>query len=791
MNGLMDGRARVAGAAWLATLASAAALLPLIDGSDWLVQTSVLLAVQSGIGVLLRWRGMPAAGTVAVQVLASLLMLTMVSVPEHAAAGILPGPAALDALGQLLADGADDISRYVAPAPATDGIRLMVFGGVLFVGLLVDLLAGPLRGAAAAGLPLLALYSVAAGVAQDDGGWPYFLTAAAGYLVLLLAEGRDRLGRWGRFLTGPGDGRAPTPHDRALGAAPRARAGRRIGALTLGVAVLAPAMLPSLGGGILDLNENGGRGGGGGEATSVNPVVALQDQLNRPQNREVLTYTTDSPSASEMYLRLIALDTFDGEEWTSARWIENEVPRAPWPVPGLAPDVAGHEVLTRVEAAGSYAQASLPVPYPARWIEAGGGWLFDRGSQTLASDDEDLTTMGLAYDVRHLLVRPTAAQLANAPAAAQDWASYFTRLPEDLDPAVRAAALEVTAGAANDYERAVALQDWFTREGGFRYDTSVESGTGADAIVTFLDNREGFCVHFAFTMATMARSLGIPAQVAVGFTPGLRQGDGSFQVGTHNAHAWPELYFEGVGWVRFEPTPGQGSAPEYTRPEPALPDPEEPDRQELPQPEPQRPEEAATPTAPESCAPGEEGCGALPDLADGDQGGAGFPVRPALWAGGGLLVALVLAAPLLWRRRATGRRLAPEAGTLAAWRELNDTAWDFGIPPQPWETPRQAAERVVRAARLPDEPAAAVRRVATAVEEELYAPHPPRQARALAHDVRAAAGALRSGSGRWGALRASLLPRSAMRVTRAVAERRTAAARRLGEQLARLTARRR
>ena len=57
----------------------------------------------------------------------------------------------------------------------------------------------------------------------------------------------------------------------------------------------------------------------------------------------------------------------------------------------------------------------------------------------------------------------------------------------------------------------------------------------------------------------MARSVGMPARVAVGFTPGLTQGDGSRVVLGRNAHAWPEVWFDGIGWVPFEPTPGRGA----------------------------------------------------------------------------------------------------------------------------------------------------------------------------------------------------------------------------------------
>ncbi|MDT0346530.1 transglutaminaseTgpA domain-containing protein [Streptomyces litchfieldiae] len=789
----MDGRIRIACAAWLATLAAAGALLPLIDGSDWLVQAAILLAAQTGVGMLLRWRGVAGAITAAAQAVVSLLLLTLVCVPEYATGGLLPGPAAFDQFGRLLTTGAEDISHYVAPAPATDGIRLMVFGGVLIIGLLVDMLAVPLRSAASAGLPLLALYSVAAGVAQEDSGWPYFLCAAAGYLVLLLAEGRDRVGKWGRFLAGPGRGRQLTANDGALAGGPRARAGRRIGAVTLGVAVLAPALLPSLGEGLLDLEENGGSGRGGpGRINAVNPVVALQDQLTRPANETVLTYETNSPAPSEMYLRLVALDEFTGEEWRSSGWYEDRVPEAPWPVPGLTAGVPTTTVTTTITAEDNYAQSSLPVPYPARSIETtGDDWLFDRGSGTLVSDDPELTSRGRTYEVEHLLVAPTTDQLAGAPDPPAELQEYYTRVPGNLPSQVLSTALEVTADATNDYERAVALQDWFTQEGGFRYETAVTSGSGIDAIVNFLNQKEGFCVHFAFTMATMARTLDIPAQVAVGFTPGSRQASGSYEVGTHNAHAWPELYFEGVGWVRFEPTPGQGSVPEYSHEEtPAQPDqdrPGEPSEEASPS----RPEPSASSSAPDRCDPAADGtCGNQPRTPESDDDEAGLPVWPLIWTGGGLLAVLALAAPMLWRTRVRARRLAPDAGPLAAWRELNDTAWDHGIAPQPWETPRQLAHRVVRVAELPEEPAAAVLRVATAVETELYAPHGTPPDRRLVHDVRAAAAGLRAGAGRWERLRALLLPRSAIRVMHGLSERRLAARARARAGVARALARR-
>ncbi|GAA1920172.1 DUF3488 and transglutaminase-like domain-containing protein [Streptomyces sodiiphilus] len=776
------GQLRITAAAWAATLAAAAAMLPVVEGAGWLVQAAVLLAIQSGAGAAARWQGLRGPLVLSAQVLVSALLITVVTVPEHATAGVLPGPGALDALGLLLSTGAEDVARYVAPAPLTPGIQLMLVGGVLLIGLLTDLLAVTLHSAASAGLPLLALYSVAAGVGQDGPTWPYFLCAAAGFLLLLLVEGRDRLARWGAHLSRPGGA------ERSVPALPRSPSGRRIGALTLGIAVLAPALLPSLDGGLLDLSgSGGGRAAGSADAlASVNPVVALQDQLNRPRDRTVLTYRSDTDRPQELYLRLVALDAFDGEEWRSSRWWSDTAPAAPWPVPGLAPGVATSTVITSVQAGDTYAQPSVPVPYPAVGVFAAGDWAFDQGSQTLVSGDRDLTVQGLGYQVEHLLVEPTAQQLAMAPPPAdEELRRHFTEVPGALPAEVGQLAREVTAGAVNDHERAVALQNWFTRDGGFRYDTDVRAGTGSEAIVSFLQQREGFCIHFAFAMAAMARTLDIPAQVAVGFTPGRQTGAGTYQVGIHNAHAWPELYFEGVGWVRFEPTPGQGSTPAHTRPDSASPDRDSPSRPDRPEQQPDPQDPRASEENEERCDPALEpgACPAGPELDLGTgSGSAGAAPLPVVWvAGGALLLVLLAAAPPLWRAGARSRRLRPSAGPEAAWQELRDTAWDLGLPPHRTDTPRQTARRLSDTCRLTGPAREAVHELALAVEEDRYAPAGLRKApRPAADAVRTACAGLRAAAGRRQRLRAALLPHSAVRVIRAGAAQRMRAARAAG-----------
>ena len=132
----------------------------------------------------------------------------------------------------------------------------------------------------------------------------------------------------------------------------------------------------------------------------------------------------------------------------------------------------------------------------------------------------------------------------------------FLGLPDDVPDTVSDTAAEVTAGATTDYDRLIALQNWFRDN--FEYSTEVQSGHGNDAIENFLQIRKGYCEQFAATFAVMARTLGIPSRVAVGYTQGRLRSDGWYSVLGRNSHAWPEIWFDGIGWVDFEPTPQRG-----------------------------------------------------------------------------------------------------------------------------------------------------------------------------------------------------------------------------------------
>ncbi|MEU9193425.1 DUF3488 and transglutaminase-like domain-containing protein [Streptomyces hundungensis] len=769
----MSGRGRLALCAYLATVLAACSMLPLVDPASWILQAAFLLAIVAGVGALARRVPLARPLTVLAQLVVALLLLTLVFARHQALGGVLPGPHAVERLNSLLQQGTSDVGQYAIPAPATPGIRLMMVGGVLIIGLAVDALAVTFRSAAPAGLPLLALYSVAAGLSSGGASWLWFVLAAAGYLLLLLAEGRDRLSQWGRVFGGAA--RAPGRAQQGVfdNAAPLApvRTGRRIGVLALGIALVIPALLPALDGGLLGGAGGGGGGdGSGGTISAVNPLVSLQNSLNQPEDREVLRYNTNAEDTKELYLRIVALDEFDGASWKSS---ERRIKDVPDPLPrpdGLSPVVATTEVQTSVSAAGWYAQSWLPMPFPATQVKIKGDWRFEPVGRTLVGDRKQ-TTRGAQYTVGSLLIRPTAAQLANAAAPPADLLKEYTRVPDSLPSVVSATARQVTGGAANNYEKAVKLQDWFSTNGGFTYNTRVQSGSGTEAIANFLQEKEGFCVHFSFSMAAMARTLGIPARVAVGFTPGTPRADGTMSVGLRDAHAWPELYFQGVGWTRFEPTPTRGTAPDYTRqqaPAGSPSSPAEPSRRASTEP-------SAAPSVADSCPPaarrlGDCGPSAAAGVAAPTDGGPSASALLGVALGAVVLLVLPLL-PLLWRTRIRARRLGSGgrtpadavARTLAAWQEITDTAWDHGILPDESQTPRKAAARVVRLGGLDGAAAESAHRAASAVEQVLYAPV-PQPTPGLVDDVARVTSGLRARATRRQTLRAILAPRSAVRV---------------------------
>ena len=121
-----------------------------------------------------------------------------------------------------------------------------------------------------------------------------------------------------------------------------------------------------------------------------------------------------------------------------------------------------------------------------------------------------------------------------------------------------ASARRVTRRAETPYAAVLALEAWFRQTGGFRYDETPPKAQKPPLVAFVTRTKAGYCQHFAGAMAAMLRMLGIPARVAVGFTSGTND-EGTWVVTDHDAHAWVEVWFAGIGWIPFDPTPGRGT----------------------------------------------------------------------------------------------------------------------------------------------------------------------------------------------------------------------------------------
>ena len=123
-------------------------------------------------------------------------------------------------------------------------------------------------------------------------------------------------------------------------------------------------------------------------------------------------------------------------------------------------------------------------------------------------------------------------------------------------------ALKIAGSARNPYAATVALEAWFRTGGGFTYDESPpKAPPGTPPLVFFLErSKAGYCQHYAGAMALMLRYLGIPSRVAAGFTSGTYDRERRvWNVSDRNAHTWVEVWFQGYGWLPFDPTPGRGN----------------------------------------------------------------------------------------------------------------------------------------------------------------------------------------------------------------------------------------
>ncbi|HET7311817.1 MAG TPA: DUF3488 and transglutaminase-like domain-containing protein [Mycobacteriales bacterium] len=557
----MTGRTRVAAHAGIATVAAASSLTAVYRGYIWLVPVAAAVAIVVAVGELVRRSPLPAALAPLLAAGGVVLLLTRLYAAHDAWLGVFPTPSSMSALADVARSGFDDVRRLAPPVPAHHGLVLLAIVGVAAVALVVDLLAVTLRRAALAGLPLLAVFVTGTSVAKHGSAWWTFVVATTGFLWLLLADSRDRLSRWGRSLGFDRDSRPRFSwSDEDVVPSPLTVMGRRVGVTAIAVGVFVPLLVPGLRGGV---PHGGGSGFGLGHghssvAITVNPIVTIRAQLTSTTTLPLFSVRTDDPSPG--YLRLTSLDHFDGDTFSPSTLKQGANAQVSRGI-AVAP-IPGRTVHTDVSIR-SLAVHWLPVPSQVTDVQVAGDWRYDAPTSTVFSARAD--TRNLDYSVESVHANPSPAALEAAASDDKSVSSYLQLPPVPRD--LRELTQRVTGNAVSTFDQALAIQRFLT-EPPFTYDTSVPSGSGMTALEAFLlrDHR-GFCQQYATAMAVMARIAHIPARLAVGFTHGDVQPDGSWLVTTHDAHAWPELYFNGFGWLPFEPTPrrdGQATPPPYT-----------------------------------------------------------------------------------------------------------------------------------------------------------------------------------------------------------------------------------
>ncbi|NUT20417.1 MAG: transglutaminase domain-containing protein [Hamadaea sp.] len=416
-------------------------------------------------------------------------------------------------------------------------------------------------------------------------------------------------------------------------------------------------------------------------------------------------------------LRWAVLGDFDGTSWlpaTTYRAAGGE--RGGVRDSGIAADDV-HAEITVAELSGTW----LPVPDGLRRVE-GVAIAVDEASGAVAVTDG--LRPGLAYAVDAAVPAPTPAQLATAQLPRSAEFDRYRELPSGNTGRIPELAL-TAAGDGLPYAQALNLARWLKTT--YRYDPRAPGGSGYPSIVRFLTGApaagggRGTSEQFATAYAVLARALGIPARVVVGFTAAT--GTGPVTVTAADARAWPEIYLEPVGWVAIDVTapPVTSTTAPSASPRPSLS---------------AVPEDSADPGADPSAAPDVEIMTPEAEPADGVRGSWLWLARiTAVFPLGFAVVAL-----LRIRRSRTRLAVAGDAERVrGAWAELRDGARLGGVPLRTHWTATEVVAAVSDAVQVEprDDLAQAVNRAEFAEPEADLAAGPAvAQATDLIHRVR-------------------------------------------------------
>lgn len=691
----------------------------------WLPPTLVMIALVVVSGALLR--AIPAIRATGSAVLGQCILAVIAAlylcVPSAMPFGV-PSPGAFAELFSVLGSGIDDIYATTAPAPSTPGFTAILVVGIGLITILIDGLVADLRAPKIGGILLLLIWIIPVFLAGPQLAWHHFAAIGGAFVVLMLS----------RYL--------------AVRVRRAAAFSIVAGAVALVLGVGLPMLLPPV------AQRPQQPLGQPEDITVINPFLDLHADLDQSNDQVVFTYSTDDPLAPP--IRLTSVSAFDGTTWMPEPFDIDPFAVAADGLPrpaGVAADTPVVERSAQISITDLDEQ-HLPAPYAPSSVDGvERRWIYDPSTLTIVGNG--VLSTDAEYTVDYRSVEPTVDQLVEAEPVDEDEFESALELPDDVPDVIGTTAQDVTEGSENQWESAVALQDWL-RSDEFEYSLDAPADASGSALEDFLRDRRGYCVQFSGAMTAMARSLGIPARIGVGFTAGTPTDDGEFEVRLNQAHAWPELYFEGAGWVRFEPTPGgpAGDPPPWADASGGG----EGSDDESASPTEETAEE--TETAQETPPAEEEETEAADDA---DPLSGSVPTWLVLTVGA-VLLALLLVVPaviriLMRRSRLSGGATARAEGV---WEEIAATAIDDG---RGWDRSRTLRDHEQRLATgLEPDDAQTLARAADAAEalrygggaDERAVPSTDESARLIAALRSARAGDM----GVWSRIRATILPRS-------------------------------
>ncbi|GHH74159.1 DUF3488 and transglutaminase-like domain-containing protein [Promicromonospora soli] len=610
------------------------------------------------------------------------------------------GPDSLEQVLERFRQATETMSTQVAPVGPDPAISMVAVGGTLLVLLIVDSLAGA-RMPGFAGVPLLLLWTPPLTLIGEV-QWQVFVISVTAMLLLLTVD-----------PVGVTPGRHSESDSMAVRRAQRFRSG--ITALTsvavatasLGVAT-GMAALPALAGTWSQLISTPS------DTVELSSELDMRQPLSARSANTVLTYTMADGEPTGP-LRVMTLTAFDGVQTHRAvpdGGLMDFDPSTILAPPGEGAAGNGRRMDLRI---GQLEGGELPLPLEPRSVDVSGDWAYDALRDEVRGRDS--TEPGSSYSVEIIERGLTPELLRATPASGDPRSAGYTEVPEtEHRDDIAAYARDIAGDAPTRFDAAVALQNHLRSGQGFVYDPDADYRGSSDTVWDFLQDKEGYCTQYALSMMVMARSLDIPARIGVGWLPGRPDGNGAFRVTGQDSHAWPEIYFPSVGWVRFEPTPQvqTGPLPAYANPSvgsapSSSPTPTQ--AREVPTQQPTRQPDQTEPAATENPSSGTE-------VSDQTLPGWAWVVAVIIALG-----VLAGAAWLLLRRRTETEVLDPER----AWSRILALLAEQDVRLGPSVTLRRAPAVIAEEVRtrtgtpLPDDVAERLTALADAAEEERYA----------------------------------------------------------------------